>query len=190
MKLVFSSFITLAFLIACKPDGPPPPPPPPPPAPPAATAKADYGIPIKYTEWEIGAPEHIKTVVAFYTSWDTKDTAKMTSLFSDTVKIRIPDLRKEVVIEKDKVNQFLLQNRNAYRETSNSLLSVVSLHDRESNEDWVMVSTYTKWIEANGKRDSVLYSDNWRLKEGKIDFLMSFDKVPTKTFLENNDPKK
>ena len=56
-------------------------------------------------------------------------------------------------------------------------------------EDWVMITTYNKWIEKNGKRDSVLYNDTWRLKNGKLDMLMSYYKLPTKEFLKKNDPK-
>ena len=72
----------------------------------------------------------------------------------------------------------------------NNIVSAVSLHDTESNEDWVTITTYNKWVEKSGKRDSVLYNDNWRFKNGKIDFLMSYDKVPTRALLNEIDPKK
>ena len=77
-----------------------------------------------------------------------------------------------------------------YDSTSNYILSAVSLHDKSSGEDWVMITTYNKWVEKDGKRDSILYHDNWKLKEGKINFLMSFYKVVSKEFEKRNEPKK
>jgi ketosteroid isomerase-like protein len=152
-------------------------------------AKPVYSYPVKYTEWEIGNSENIKTVLDFYTAWDHKDITKVAGLFADTVRLRIPTERNEILVANNVINEKLIANRGMYDSTSNNILSAVSLHDRESNEDWVMITTYNKWVEKDGKRDSVLYHDDWRLKNGKIDFLMSFYKLPTKTFLKKNDPK-
>lgn len=77
-----------------------------------------------------------------------------------------------------------------YDSTTNNIISAVSLHDQESKEDWVMVTTYNKWTVKGGKRDSLLYHDNWLLKDGKIRFLMSFYKLPSDQFLKNNDTEK
>lgn len=155
----------------------------------AVKAKPVYSYPVRYTEWEIGNPEHTKTVLDFYYAWDNRDEKKLVSLFADTVILRIPTERDEIVVPNSQINEKLKANRGMYDTTSNSVISAVSLHDRESNEDWVMVTTYSKWVEKNGKRDSVLYHDNWRLKDGKLHFLMSFYKLPTKTFVQKNDPK-
>jgi len=152
--------------------------------------KPEYPYPIKYSEWEIGKPENINTVLNFYKAWDQKDAIKVSGFFADSVKLRIPTERVEYVIANDKINEVLTKNRGYYDSTSNNILSAVSLHDRESNEDWVMITTYNKWIEKNGARDSILYHDNWQLKDGKVTFLMSFSKVPTDAFLKKNDPKK
>jgi hypothetical protein len=156
----------------------------------ADKAKPVYSYPVKYSEWEIGNPEYTKTVLDFYYAWDHQDVNKLVSLFADTVNIRIPTERDEIVVPNSQVNEKLKANRSMYDSTTNYVISAVSLHDRESKEDWVMVTTYSKWVEKGGKRDSVLYQDNWRLKDGKLRFLMSFYKLPTKTFVEKNDPKK
>ena len=152
-------------------------------------AKPTYSYPIKYTEWEIGNTENIKTVLKFYYAWDHKQAGQLADIFAETVKVRIPTERDEIEIPNSQVNEKLGANRGMYDSAFNNILSAVSLHDRESNEDWVMITTYNKWIEKGGKRDSLLYHDNWRLKDGKINMLMSFDKLPTKTFLKKNDPK-
>jgi hypothetical protein len=153
-------------------------------------AKVDYGRPIKYTEWEIGKPENVKTVLNFYSFWDNKETEKLASLFADTLILRVPGETTEMSVPNNKINQSFTENRGEYKTTTNQVLSAISLHDRESNEDWVMITTYSKWEEVSGKRDSIMYSDSWRLKDGKISFLMSFDKKPTKNFLKSNLPVK
>ena len=152
--------------------------------------KPEYPYPIRYSDWEIGNPENIKTVLNLYSVWDKKDSGKMSGFFADSVKLRVPTERREITIPNDKIEKLLGENRGNYDSTSNNILSAVSLHDKESNEDWVMITTYNKWVEKNGTRDSVLYHDNWQLKDGKITFLMSFYKLPTQAFLKKNDPKK
>jgi len=152
--------------------------------------KPVYAYPVRYSQWEIGNPDHIKTVIDFYYFWDNKQADKLTSLFADTVRLRIPTEREEIVVPNSLVGEKLEKNRSMYASTSNNIISAVSLHDKESNEDWVMITTYNKWEEKSGKRDSVLYADNWRLKDGKINFLMSFYKLPTEQFVKKNDPAK
>ena len=152
--------------------------------------KPVYAYPVRYSDWEIGNSDNIKTVIDFYYAWDHKDANKIASLCADTIRLRIPTDRDEIIVLNNQINEKLIKNRNMYDSTSNDILSAVSLHDRQSNEDWVMITTYNKWVEKGGKRDSVLYSDSWRLKDGKIGFLMSFYKLPTEQFVKRNDSKK
>ena len=149
-----------------------------------------YAYPVRYTDWEIGNPDNIKTVIDFYYAWDHKDANKVAGLFADTVRLRIPTDREEIEVPNNQVNAKLAANRGMYDSTSNDIISAVSLHDKQSNEDWVMITTYNKWVNKDGKRDSVLYSDSWQMKGGKIAFLMSFYKLPTEQFVKRNDPKK
>ncbi len=152
--------------------------------------KPVYAYPVRYTDWEIGSDDNIKTVIDFYYAWDHKDAGKVAGLFADTVRLRIPTDREEIVVPNSQINVKLTANRGMYDSTSNNIISAVSLHDKQSNEDWVMITTYNKWVEKGGKRDSVLYADSWRLKNGKIAFLLSFYKLPTEQFVKRNDSKK
>ncbi len=157
---------------------------------PIETVKPSFAYPVRYSEWEIGKPENTKTVIDFYYAWDKKDLGKIASLCADSVILRLPTERDEIKIPNSEISERVLMNRSMYDSTSNYILSAVSLHDKESNEDWVMITTYNKWVEKDGKRDSLVYHDNWKLKEGKINFLMSFDKVVSKEFIKKNEPKK
>ncbi|MEN9571544.1 MAG: hypothetical protein RL172_2775 [Bacteroidota bacterium] len=156
----------------------------------ATTPTVEYAYPVKYKDWAIGDPLNIKTTLEVYKAWDDRKPENLAALFADTVRLRIPEDRHEITIPKDKIAEALGQNRSMYKATSNDILSAVALHDKASGEDWVMITTYNKWIEKNGKRDSVLYHDNWKLTNGKIAFLMSFYKLPTKEFLSKADPAK
>jgi hypothetical protein len=151
------------------------------------TKMPEFAYPVRYKDWEIGKPEHIKTALDFYRAWDDRDPAKANALFADTLRLRIPDDRNEIVLPRERINTALAQNRAMYDSTSNDILSAVSLHDKESGEDWVMVTTYNKWKEKGGKRDSLLYQDNWKLKDGKLALLMSFSKMPTRQLLSQVD---
>ena len=71
--------------------------------------------------------------------------------------------------------------------TSNEILSSVALRDKVTGEEWVMITAYSKWVEKNGKRDSILYHDDWRLVNGKIDQLISFHSLLPKGFVPAKD---
>ena len=141
--------------------------------------------PVRYVNWEIGDFNNLVTVTNFYKMWDEKQSKDVASYFGDTVRMRLPEEKAEIVVPNNEVNNRLAKNRNMYGFTSNEIVSAVSLRDKTSGEEWVMVTTYAKWKEKNGQRDSTLYHDDWRLKNGKIDFLMSFSKTPTAEFLTN-----
>jgi hypothetical protein len=143
--------------------------------------------PVRYVNWEIGDFNNLVTITNFYKLWDSKQSDTMASYFSDTVRLRLPEEKAEIVVPNNQVNERLARNRKMYGYTSNEIVSAVSLRDKSSGEEWVMVTTYAKWTEKNGERDSVLYHDDWRLKNGKINLLMSFAKTPTTEFL-NNQP--
>jgi hypothetical protein len=63
------------------------------------------------------------------------------------------------------------------------------LYNEENNADWVMVMVYNKWTYNDGVRDSALYWDNWRLKDGRIVYLNSLAQAPPKTLLKTLETK-
>lgn len=142
--------------------------------------------PVKFTNWEIGDFNNVKTVVDMYDVWDKGKADSLAVFFADTLRISIAEERNVFVIPHNRINKVLGENRNMYSFTSNNIISAVALHDKDSNQDWVMVAVYAHWIEKNGKRDSIAFSDNWRIKDGKIDLLTSFTKLPTKQFLKSD----
>ena len=52
-----------------------------------------------------------------------------------------------------------------------------------------MVMVYNKWTYNDGVKDSALYWENWRLKDGKIVYLNSLAQAPPKTLLKTLETK-
>jgi hypothetical protein len=145
--------------------------------------------PVKYVNWEIGDFNNVRLVTDMYKVWDEQQAKGVAVYFADTVRMRLPEVRNEIVVLNSEVNARMATNRNMYGYTDNDMISAVSLRDKASGEEWVMITTYAKWTEKSGKRDSILYHDDWRVKDGKINFLMSYSKLPTAEFLKNQTGK-
>jgi len=152
------------------------------------TTKLAY--PVRYVNWEMGDFNNVVVVTNFYKLWDARQAEGIASSFADTVRLRLPEERSEIVVPNNQIVEKLIKNRSMYGYTSNDIVSAVSLRDKDTGEEWVMVTTYAKWKEKNGVRDSILYHDDWRIKNGKIDFLMSYNKLPTEEFLKNQAVRK
>ena len=149
------------------------------------TSKMETAMPVgtvKHVNWELGNVSNVNKILEMYKMWDEKTPFLTTDYFADTVWLNIPEVRKEFVVPNNQITKRLAENRAQYKGTSNDILSSVSLHDKVTGEDWVMVTAYSKWVELDGKRDSVLYHDDWRLVNGKVDKLISFYKLPPKGF--------
>lgn len=146
------------------------------------TTSPEAGSTVQHVNWEIGDVSNVNKILEIYRQWDAKQPIVSTEYFADTIRVNIPEVRKEIVVPNNEITKKLAENREMYKGTSNDILSSVSLHDKVSGEDWVMVTAYAKWVEADGKKDSVLYHDDWRLINGKVDKLISFYKLPPKGF--------
>ena len=125
--------------------------------------------PVKYVNWEIGDFKNVKVITDMYKVWDEDQSKGVAVYFADTVRMRLPEVRNEIRVPNSEVNARMTANRSMYGVTDNDVISAVSLRDKDTGEEWVMITTYAKWTEKSGKRDSILYHDDWRLKNGKID---------------------
>ena len=141
----------------------------------------------KHVYWEIGPDSNVNKIAELYRLWDEKKTFAATDYFADTFNLNTPEAKKERVVPNDQISTALGEARNSYNATSNAIISSVSLRDKVTGEDWVMVTAYSKWTEKDGTKDSVLYHEDWRLKNGKINLLLSFYKIPPKGFSIKKD---
>lgn len=138
--------------------------------------------------WEMGNPANIKTVLDMYKTWDTKDPKSMAVYFADSVMMDMPDARR-VTFSSKNASEKIKASRYQYGNISNDIVSAVSLHDQDRNEDWVFILTYNKWQYKEGGKDSMLFADHWRMKDGKINYLNSLEQSPSKQLLKRLENK-
>jgi hypothetical protein len=116
----------------------------------------------------------------------------MSTYFGDTTRFDLPDGRR-FTISNNTIESTLRKWRKNYKETSNIPFSLISLHNKDMDQQWVIAWTWNKWRYVDGTKDSMLYCDNWRLKDGKIVYLNSAENQPSKSLsktLNNKIPPK
>jgi hypothetical protein len=148
----------------------------------------EFAYPVDRAHWSIGDPGNTKLVLDMYHAWDQKDGAAVAGFFADSANMDMPDARR-LALNKSNVYEKFAKARSQYDNTSNKIISAVSLHNDEYNEDWVQVMTYNKWEYKDGVKDSMLYFDNWRLVNGKINYLNSLQQKPPKSLLKTLESK-
>jgi len=132
-----------------------------------------------YKNWEVGKPENTLLILKVYQSWDSDSTADMSSYFADSTSYDLPDGTRASTNNKTVASKFR-QWRRAYKETTNIPFSLISLNNKDRDQEWVIAWTWNRWTYNDGKKDSMLYCDNWRIKDGKIAYLNSLQNRASK----------
>jgi hypothetical protein len=122
--------------------------------------------------WEMGDPQHMATVWKLYQAWDTEHPHDMIEFLGDSTIFDWPN-GSRVITTKETVEPILRKWRNNFKSTSNIPFSLISIHNKDLNQDWVMAWVWNKWETAQGKKDSSLFCDNWRLVNGRIVYMNS-----------------
>jgi len=135
---------------------------------------------VVFKNWEAGDPGNSQLIVDAYNAWDSDSTGALASYFADTTRFDLPDGRRFTTTN-NTIEATLRKWRKNYKETSNIPFSLISLHNKDLDQQWVIAWTWNKWRNADGTRDSMLYSDNWRMKDKKIVYLNSLENHPSKT---------
>ena len=134
---------------------------------------------VLFQHWEMGDPKKTEVIVRMYQAWDKGDTADVSSFFGDTTLWDFPDGRRQTTTS-NSAGATLRKWRSAYKETSNVPFSLISLRNTDYNQDWVIAWTWNKWRYTDGKKDSMLYCDNWRFENDKVVYLNSLESRPSK----------
>ena len=145
----------------------------------AETKSPDLPPYVVLKNWEAGNVQHTQLVLNVYKAWDSGASGEMESYFADSTKYDFPDGTRYTTTNKTVASKFR-QWRNAYKETSNIPFSLISLHNKDLDQEWVIAWTWNKWRYDDGKKDSMLYCDNWRIKDGRIEYLNSLQNRPSK----------
>lgn len=136
-----------------------------------------------FRNWEPGDPENSQLIFNAYNAWDSDSTGALAFYFGDTTRFDLPDGRRFTTTNNTTESTLRKWRRN-YKETVNIPFSLISLHNKDLDQQWVIAWTWNKWRDADGSKDSMLYCDNWRLKNGKIVYLNSLENLPSKSLLK------
>ena len=149
------------------------------------TSKAlpEFAYPVDRANWKIGDPANTKLVLDMYRAWDSNDANGVAGFFADSATLDMPNAQR-MVFNKDNVYERFGKARKQYTNTSHKIISAISLHNDDLDEDWVQILSYNKWSYQDGARDSMLYFDNWRVKNGKINYLTTLEQTPTRPILK------
>jgi hypothetical protein len=82
--------------------------------------------PVKYVNWEIGDFQNVKVITDMYKVWDENQSKGVAVYFADTVRMRLPEVRNEIVVPNSEVNARMAANRSMYGVTDNDVISAVS----------------------------------------------------------------
>lgn len=148
----------------------------------------EFAYPVERKNWTIGDPANTKMVLDMYHAWDSNDAAAVAGFFADSAVLDMPNTPRRV-FNKENVYEKFGRARKQYTNTSHQILSAISLHNDDNNDDWVQILAYNKWTYQDGGRDSMLYYDNWRLKNGKIDYLITLEQAPSRPMLKKLEDK-
>ncbi len=145
----------------------------------SVSAPADLPYKMIYTQWEMGDPQNLKMVLDMYKNWEDNKLDAVASAFGDSTTF---EMAAGVRINTTKQN--LMDSLKSWRGQSDKLTSDivtgVSLHSPDKNEDWVLVWAMNHATDKAGKTDSVFSNDNWQVKNGKIVYLSSLEQKPIK----------
>ncbi len=139
-----------------------------------APALPDLPASVIYKNWELGDPQKTALIVDVYKAWDSENPADMATFFADSSIYDLPD-GSRLITTNETAEAKLRKWRSLFKETSNIPFSLISLHNKDLQEDWVIAWTWNRWRNTNGTKDSMLYCDNWRLKDNKIIYLNSLE---------------
>jgi hypothetical protein len=136
-----------------------------------------------FRNWEPGDPENSHLILNAYKAWDSDSTGALASYFGDTTRFDLPDGRRFTTTN-NTIEPTLRKWRKNYKETVNMPFSLISLHNKDLDQQWVIAWTWNTWRHSDGSKDSMLYCDNWRMKDKKIVYLNSLQNRPSKSLLK------
>ena len=146
---------------------------------------------VVFKNWQPGNPQNTQLVLNVYNAWDSKEINDMALYFADSTEYDLP-AGSYTLLTKETVETKLRQWRNGFKETSNIPFSLLPVYNKDRDQQWVIAWVWSKWRYTDGKKDSMLYCDNWLIKDGKIAYLNSLENRTSKklsTRLNQNIPK-
>jgi hypothetical protein len=141
-----------------------------------ATVAAAVDLPYKmqYSSWTMGDPQNLKIILDMYKNWEDNKLDAVAAVFADSTYYDLADGSMSVTTKQNILDSFKVW-RGMNSALSSDVITGLSLHSPDKNEDWVVTWSLTRWTSKKGKTDSSYSNDNWQLKNGKITHMTSFE---------------
>jgi hypothetical protein len=141
-----------------------------------ATLTVPEGVPYKvvYNSWVPGDASNIKTILDMYKNWDDKKMTAVEAIFADSMVFDDPSGRQARVARPHLLDS-LTKWRNYSDTTYTDIITAISLHSPDKNEDWVCVWSMNHWKDKKGKLDSSFTNENWQFKGNKVVYLTALE---------------
>jgi hypothetical protein len=136
-----------------------------------------YAYTPSYTsKFEIGDPNHTKTVLDLNKTWEDNNPDQAKKLFADSITIFASD-GTVMSGPTDSILAATIPYRNSLGTVNTKVHAWVPLRATDKNENWVLV-WFTEYRKRNnGKTDSTEYQETWRLNNaGRADLLMQYER--------------
>ena len=144
-----------------------------------ASAPSDLPYKMQYTNWEMGDPKNLKMVLDMYKNWEDNKLDAVASSFGDSATFEMA-----AGVRMMTTRQSLMDSLKSWRgqtdKLSSDIITGLSMHSPEKNEDWVLIWAMNHSTDKTGKVDSVFSNDNWQVKNGKLVYLTSLEQKPIK----------
>ena len=139
--------------------------------------------PALYSSWEMGKRDNMNTVLSLYKAWDESSVDNIKNLFADSVILDLPGGRR-ITSSRDNITDVLIKYRKSFATTSNQVISIYPILNKETNDEWVAALLYNKWSYQDNRKDSSLFQDLWKLQNRKIYYMLSLEQSPNRTNLK------
>lgn len=127
------------------------------------------------SKFEMGDPNHVKTILDLYKDWDNNTLDNSKSKFADSVELYFSDGEK-MVGPFDSINARTKPFRNSLGSVTTNVHAVLPVKSTDKNENWVLAWFTEYRTDAKGKKDSVEMQETWRInKDGKADLLFQYE---------------
>jgi len=143
---------------------------------PVAVAVAPMPFPATQTDdWKMGDPEKLRMILGFYKDM-VNDTnyAEIATHIADTIT-NLNFENKTYKLSPDGFAKLVKTFRSRFSKLDEEFRTYLVLHSDKLDYDQVMLWVKETGTYKNGKVDSTMYQENWRInKEGKIFYRGSF----------------
>ena len=125
-----------------------------------------YTLEKPYQNWQTGDPNHALTVMTALKAFESGDIAKCMNGFADTVKLYMDNM--EGTFSRDSLAKMFTAERGSMANMKVTMTDWESVISSDKKEEWVTLWYKEAWTDKKGKTDSISYTDDFFMKNGKI----------------------